>query len=507
MEGLLISAVLRQMHLKEDLPTGGWVFPDEGSAALLLPLLGNLVLRYRPPNPLITLEPNPLEGEARTPFQRLLASRAKGVLQRVEQVKLDRVVQLWLAGEKGFLDTPPTRLVFELTGRNANLILVGPDERILGLDREVKAEVNRFRVLRPGLPYVAPPPYQKIDPRNTHLSELRAWLGKPVSAASQLIDGIGKELAKELSLRANLSPQTLVQEDHLAVLLNTLQNLVEHPAGQTEASANLRDAWEQEEAEALRKPLREALQKQARTLQARLEDYQRAIERIDDAARYRSYGDLLLAYAHQVPKDMELAQLEGFEGQLVSISLDRYLTVAQNADRYYQRAKRLEANAERALMLQSQTESALLELHNQMAQLEELSREALRGRVERSRSDHAPQVGLRLQSPGGLAVWVGRNAKENDLLTRSAHSQDLWFHVQGIPGSHVILRTSGKAPPLPDLIFAAQLAAFYSKAKGDLNVAVDYTQKKNVWRPRKAAAGQVLYSQAKTLFVDAKNPT
>jgi predicted ribosome quality control (RQC) complex YloA/Tae2 family protein len=88
-----------------------------------------------------------------------------------------------------------------------------------------------------------------------------------------------------------------------------------------------------------------------------------------------------------------------------------------------------------------------------------------------------------------------------------AHSEDLWFHAQGLPGSHVILRTQGRPAPLPDLLYAAQLAAHHSKARGEKNVPVDYTAKKHVWRPRKAAPGQVLYTQVKTLFVDARLPT
>lgn len=71
----------------------------------------------------------------------------------------------------------------------------------------------------------------------------------------------------------------------------------------------------------------------------------------------------------------------------------------------------------------------------------------------------------------------------------------------------MILRTQGRPAPLPDLLYAAQLAAHHSKARGEKNVPVDYTAKKHVWRPRKAAPGQVLYTQVKTLFVDARLPT
>jgi len=107
MEGLLIHAILRELEPRLPARSLGWVFPDEGTAALLLEGIGNLVLRYRPPRPILTVEPGDLEGEPKTPFQRMLAARAKGRLLEATQVKLDRVVWLFFEGERGFVDTPP----------------------------------------------------------------------------------------------------------------------------------------------------------------------------------------------------------------------------------------------------------------------------------------------------------------------------------------------------------------------------------------------------------------
>lgn len=507
MEGLLINAVLRPLIPQLPVATLGWVFPDEGSAALLLAGLGNLVLRYRPPHPLITLETTPLEGDPRTPFQRLLAARGRGRLLQLTQVKLDRVVLLTLEGERGFVETPPSQLIFELTGRNANLLLCDLEGKILGLDREVRSDINRFRVLRPGLPYSPPPPYQKLDPRQLPPDGLSVLVGQKLSAAvNRHLDGLGKELTRELARRASLTPEVVVEPGLLPRLEQALASLVEQPTQRSELSQNLRQAWEAEEAEALRKPLREALEKRRRTLLARLADYQQALERLDEATRLRNQADVLLAYQHLVPREATQVELANFDDTPLLISLERNLSPAHNAERLYQRAKRLEANAERALELEGQTRAELAALEEQLTQLATLPREALRTRLEQARDEAAPVVGLRLRSPAGFPIWVGRNSRENDLLTRSAHSQDLWFHVQGIPGSHVILRTQGRPAPLPDLLFAAQLAGYHSRARGESSVAIDYTAKKHVWRPRKAAPGQVLYSHARTLFVDARNP-
>jgi predicted ribosome quality control (RQC) complex YloA/Tae2 family protein len=522
MEGLLINAVLREFAGRLPARTLGWVFPDEGTAALLVEGLGNLVLRYRPPSPLLTLEPGTLEGEPKTAFQRSLATRARGRLLRAEQLKLDRVVFFELEGESGFVDTPPARLVFELTGRNANLLLTTLEGRILTLDREVTREINRFRELRPGLAYTPPPPYEKLDPRTAGPADLKQLLGLSLSqAASRQLDGLGKELTHELARRAGLTPQTVLAPEHLEPLHRALKSLVERPGDgrslsgradartpeRTSLASELRAEWERQEAEALRRPLREALHKRLHTLEARLADYRKALARLDEVPALREKGDVLLAYLHRVPGGAASVTLEDFGGKPLEIALDPALTPAQNAERYYSRARRLEALAERAMELQPRTQAQLEALRREIAELEKATLPELLKRLERKDDPDEGRIGLRLRSPGGFAVWVGRNAKENDLLTRSAHSMDLWFHAQGIPGSHVILRTQGQPAPLPDLLFAAQLAAYHSRARGEKNVAVDYTPRKNVWRPRKAAPGQVLYTGAKTLFVDAEAPS
>lgn len=69
-------------------------------------------------------------------------------------------------------------------------------------------------------------------------------------------------------------------------------------------------------------------------------------------------------------------------------------------------------------------------------------------------------------APTGAIVLVGRNAAQNDALTRSAGCDDVWMHADG-PGAHVILRSSAGAVVDPqDLKFAADLAVYWSKARG-----------------------------------------
>jgi predicted ribosome quality control (RQC) complex YloA/Tae2 family protein len=113
---------------------------------------------------------------------------------------------------------------------------------------------------------------------------------------------------------------------------------------------------------------------------------------------------------------------------------------------------------------------------------------------------HAPAV---FTAKGGYDILVGRNNLQNDELTlKIARGHDLWFHVKDSPGSHVLLRKSARET-VPDeaIIAAAMLAAYYSRERQSSNVAVDFTEARNVRKPRGAAPGKVIYDSQRTVYV------
>ena len=102
----------------------------------------------------------------------------------------------------------------------------------------------------------------------------------------------------------------------------------------------------------------------------------------------------------------------------------------------------------------------------------------------------------------GFTVYVGKNNKQNDLLTKSANKEDMWFHTQKIHGSHVILKTEGKKVDFDTILKCAKLAAQNSKAKNSSNVPVDYTFVKYVRKPSGSKPGLAIYTNYKTIFVN-----
>jgi len=114
---------------------------------------------------------------------------------------------------------------------------------------------------------------------------------------------------------------------------------------------------------------------------------------------------------------------------------------------------------------------------------------------------------LTLRSPDGLAILVGKNSRQNEEVTfRRASGDDLWLHARGVPGAHVIIKSGRQKVPEATLQQAAELAAYYSQARGATRVAVDYTQKRHVRRVRGARPGLVTYDHEQTIYVTPRGP-
>ena len=105
--------------------------------------------------------------------------------------------------------------------------------------------------------------------------------------------------------------------------------------------------------------------------------------------------------------------------------------------------------------------------------------------------------------PGGWEALAGKTDADNDILsTRTARPNDLWFHVHGLPGSHVILRhPDGGKPDNATIKQAAAIAAWHSKARNAGTVPVSCTEARNVGKSRRDKPGTVHIKREKTIKV------
>ena len=117
-------------------------------------------------------------------------------------------------------------------------------------------------------------------------------------------------------------------------------------------------------------------------------------------------------------------------------------------------------------------------------------------------------VPRRYRTAGDMEIWVGRSDAANDFLsTRLARGKDLFFHLDGAPGSHVVLRTGGRSdPPSEAILDACELAVHFSKAKKDSRADVHVVPIRNVRKPKGAKPGLVMVHGGRSIHLrrDAK---
>ena len=107
----------------------------------------------------------------------------------------------------------------------------------------------------------------------------------------------------------------------------------------------------------------------------------------------------------------------------------------------------------------------------------------------------------------GFTVLIGRSDEENDLLTfEVAAPHDVWMHVAGYSGSHVVIRNPDKLPGVPESVLrrAAELAAWFSKGRNAKRVEVHVCRAKDVSKPPGFASGKVLLAHWTRLRVEPR---
>ncbi len=291
----------------------------------------------------------------------------------------------------------------------------------------------------------------------------------------------------------------------------------------SEALSAYYDAVTREEAiQSERNTLRQILDKMTTALERKQVSLRQDLENAEQAEDYRIKGELLTANLHQVERGQTVIQVQNYYSSDLSvlpIELDPQLGPSENAQQYfkkYTKAKRGVSVIHRLIADNEAEQEALQAYASEVEEAKGLKQ--LRGiqsefrkkgwiKETKRQSKQSQSAGAfrKYISPDGFQIYVGRNSKENDLLLRRiASSRDMWLHAKQIHGSHVIIRNPENKPgiPMPTLLKAAQIAAFFSKAQHSSYVPVDYTWFRYVVKPKGTAPGFVNYTHEKTLHVE-----
>lgn len=503
----------------------------------------------------------PKENPAYAPNFCMLLRKHLASARLIEAVQpgLERVLILRFDCKNDFYEAVEKRLIVEIMGRASNLILTDGEGKIYDALRQTDLSSSTRRIL-PGVSYQLPPSQNKISILEDFCVPAPQGEMKADRFLTSTFEGFSPLLSREISYRtfgscdADLSQQS---EQGVPALSAALADLKERILKKEYVPSVLRaqgpkdfycfpitqygdsyvcdshptcsaamDAYysEKDTADHIRRhsaDISKLISTAVSRLSRKIEIQRGELEDSARAEEYKLFGDLILS---------NLYRFKGHESSVVlsdytkdppvdlKIPLDPAYSANRNAQNYYKRYKKAQtaknilktqiALAEEELnYLRSVSDS--LSRASGLAELTDLRRElAEQGYLRKAASRKGGKVReqskpLRYCTDDGFTVLCGRNNLQNDTLTmRTAEKRDVWFHVKNSPGSHTVLLAEGKTPTDLAMTQAAVIAATNSSLRESENVAVDYTEIRNVRKPAGAKPGMVVYEPYQTAYVN-----
>lgn len=481
-----------------------------------------------------------------------------GAVSGIYQPPWERILKLYF-----FKGTQQFQLITEIMGRHSNLILLDPEEIILGAIKYVTPEMSSYRTVLPGKPYYPPPSPQKFLPGQVDKEDFKQWLfffrNRGMNWAKALISclhGISPLMAEELVQRARMrSPAG--DSEFVNVLWEVLQSMIrdnrqknfyptvyqlndgsktygvhrfyqyENSTKQKFSSINdLLDNYysrfqKEQRKKEVRSRLKEIIDRELKRVYLKEEKQGQDLKKAEKAEEYRLYGELILSQLTQISrgsKEATLINLYQPEQNQIKIPLDPRLPPHANAERYFKKYRRAQKSKEQIKIQKEKTrrearylENVSYSLENAgLSELEEISREleytgyvkpdSRGGKSQKSKPPKSEP--LSFTSSQGYRILVGRNNTQNEQVTfKMGSREDTWLHAQKIPGSHVVIKGCPYPPTEETLQEAAALAAYYSKNRELPRVTIDYTQVKHVKRAPGGKPGMVTYKNFKSISV------
>ncbi|MGT2811334.1 Rqc2 family fibronectin-binding protein [Streptococcus minor] len=463
-------------------------------------------------------------------FTMILRKYLQGaIIESIEQLENDRILEIAVSNKDEIGDQIQVTLIVEIMGKHSNLILVDKAEnKIIEAIKHVGFSQNSYRTILPGSAYIYPP---KTDARNPFtigdekLFEILSTEDLAPKNLQRLFQGLGRDTATELATQLSndklkhfreffqqKTKATLTEKSYAPVVFRDSQQ-------RFESLSELLDYYYQDKAERDRvaqqaneliKRVTSELEKNRKKLLKQKEE----LLATENAEEFRQKGELLTTYLHQVPNDQPAVTLDNYyTSQPITISLDVSLTPSQNAQRYFKKYQKLKEAVKHLTNLIEETKASIAYLESvdtllnqaSLTEIDELREELIETgylkRRQREKIAKRQKPERYLASDGKTIILVGKNNLQNDELSfKIAKKGELWFHAKDIPGSHVII-TDNLEPTDEVKTDAAELAAYFSKARHSNLVQVDMIEAKKLHKPTGGKPGFVTYRGQKTLRV------
>ena len=470
----------------------------------------------------------------------------------------DRVLLMRFDSINDMGDKVNLTLSVEMMGRYSNIVLVDTNGLILDAIKRIDETQSDKRQIIPGEIFTAPPVPDKISFLSADVDELVAEVRTSPRIVSdavlQKVSGLSPLLCREVGLQLEDRNANTLSDEEADILRNGFLRikdalndkelrrwnivfdetrmvefgflpLQQYHSLRNETFENCSDLLEKYYSERdrelrlknrsrdLSKQVKQLLERSIRKQESRKED----LISTQKAEQKRLYGELLTANLNSFKRgDSRVAVLNYYDGETITIPLDVTKTPNGNAQQYFKEYRKLRTAADVLQKLIKDGDEEIEYLKQISYDITQASSEEdfmeirkdlkdagfLRGFKYKQKGKRKAEPYFRYITSGGYEVLVGKNNTANERLSLSvASGKDLWFHVKGAPGSHVILKTENTVPDDKSMTEACEIAAYHSSQSSGQLIAVDYTEARRVKKIPGGKPGMVTYTEQKTAYV------
>lgn len=495
-------------------------------------------------------------------FSMILRKNLSGSkLVKVEQFVFDRAAQFVFSGYNEFHEEALYYLVVEIMGKYSNIVLCNENHKVIDAIKRVSTVMSSKREIEPGLIYERPPVFDRVSPISvdeedlknmmTNKSDLelrdflmRSFLGLSTEIANKILFDAAiddKNLLKNLDendankfISSFIKTFEEVKEKNYSFNIYKLSerksaynaiNLNQYASLEKENFSSISELLDKYYYEKDQKDrIAQRSQNMRHTISANLKRAKNKLQKqkeemLESANReaYKVYADLISSNIHKISKGLKEIKLENFYDNMneISVPLDQKLSAVQNAQKYYKRYQKMK---QREIVLEKQIENTEDEINylelvsdaidrtDDVKNLDEIYFELIKNnyiKKDKKIKNKPKKIAIHsVDYDDTSKVYYGKNNLQNEYITfKVADKNDVWMHVKGFPGSHVVIKSDGY-PSDELLVFAAKIAAKNSKAKDSNKVDVDFTTRKNVKKHPSGKTGLVNYVNFKTITVD-----
>jgi predicted ribosome quality control (RQC) complex YloA/Tae2 family protein len=484
-----------------------------------------------------------------------------GVISDVTEYGFERYFSIGIKSRSALGDMLEKRLLIELTGRNCNIVLLNEAGVILDALKHIDSSVNSVREIMPARNYIFIPSQNKTapdeaDPKDLHFDEEMPVEKLLLSSLTGFSPILCREVCHRASIDPKLSTKNMSEEDKdrfkriLGEFLNEIKENESRPCILLDEKGNYRDfhcmtlslnknllyCRDFNEAVSLyfmkkrnkassdlgKSDIVKAVARNIERCRKKVAIHAAVLDKEQSVGELQLVGELITANIHLIKTGSESVELLNYyTGEQIKVVLDPHKNAVENAQRYYKKYKKTKSAIDnsRVQMQDSQAEldylesvSHSLDSANSPEDIKEIRQElAAQGYIKKKHQKYKKKEEIQKFHPHkyisseGYEIYAGRNNIENDHLTfKFANSRDLWLHAKGIPGSHVIIRRKDKHMEFfPDrtITEGAMIAAYHSKARSSGQVAVDYSEVRNIKKPGGAKPGMVNYFEYFSAYI------